>query len=462
MSRVLRGMRVVRVGAIALSVAVAGCDPCAGVASCSSSPRLAVSGNIVEQFSGQPQKGVRIDVIRAGGVALDADSTTVFTDADGRWQVDVGAQAAGSVHVDINVRYGVTNYRARDVELTADGRRGAAQVLPTWVSDPHFSYAAELHYRTLDDIRVQGATVEFHRTGGIGFFAGDGGSVFTGISDAAGRVSLFDVFAHSPNLGDVIGDLVVHLPGDLAPDTTRGISLSATQLLNSPPPTVIRIGVGPSLLYEGEFHERRTGKPAPGVIVTFQRTGGATTDPQTFTATTRDDGRFTFPLRALSEGTVIGDLHVTPPPPGTPFTIVGVKLPPFRDDVSRLLAVWGEGPSLPWAGLLLAAGRPAPGVVVDFHRIGGIQVQPADYTTLSDGAGNVALNPQPQDTGFVDANVTVHSPAPFAPFTTRLRLHTVQDDTTGGVTVTWKLESPPSASRIESKRTAAGARVIRP
>ena len=238
----------VRALAVGLAlVGVAGCDPCFGVSSCSATPRVAIEGTVVEHFTGQPSPGVRIDVIRSGGVALARDSSSTLTGADGHWQMKLDASEAGDVVLDINVHLaGVADYRVRGLHVSATDRNGEGLVLPTWVVNPYFAFAAELFYRATQDTRVEGATVEFHRTSGIDFALGNGASFFTGTTDAAGRLLLFGVFAHSASLGDVIGDLVVHLPPPFAPDTVHGLHLGATQLLHAETP-ISRLGVGPSL-----------------------------------------------------------------------------------------------------------------------------------------------------------------------------------------------------------------------
>jgi hypothetical protein len=237
----------VRALVVGLSLAgVAACNPCFGVSACSDAPHVAMEGTIVEQFSGQPTSGVRIDVVRTGGVELEADSATTTSGADGRWQVRLPAREAGDITVDINVHLpSVATYRVRGIHATATRLSGDGLVLPTWVVDPYFAFAAELFYRSTQDTRVEGATVEFHRTGGIDYYLGNGAQVFVGTTDAAGRLGLFGVNVHSTTLGDLIGDLVVRFPTPIAPDTIRGLHLGATQMLHAET-QIIRLGVGPA------------------------------------------------------------------------------------------------------------------------------------------------------------------------------------------------------------------------
>src|SRR4051812_35714448 len=85
-------------------VALGACDPCFGVSSCGSDPRLAIEGNLVGHVSGRPVSGVVVDVIRTGGVELASDSVSAVSGADGHWQVDIPARAEGEAVIDINVR----------------------------------------------------------------------------------------------------------------------------------------------------------------------------------------------------------------------------------------------------------------------------------------------------------------------------------------------------------------------
>lgn len=436
-------MPVIRVSALAAIFALLGaCDPCFGVGSCNGPPRIAVEGALVEHAAGSAASGVRVDVIRTGGVELAADSLSTVSDANGHWMIAVDARTAGDAVIDIKVSPpGLSPYRVTGMRVSTTERRGAGHIFPPWVVDPHFAYAAELYYRRIGDVRIGGVIVEFHRTGGIDYYVNTVNQVYSARTDASGRLVLFDVNAHAIGLGDLIGDLVVRLPSPFKPDTIHGLRLTPTYLFQAPV-TVLRMGAGPSLLYTAELRVRRSGKPASGVRVAFQKTGGATTSPTNFTTTSDENGRFLFPFQALADGDVTGELTVTPAPPDRVFTISNVKLEPYHDDVLHFYKVLGIGPYLPWVGLVQIGGRGVQGVDADFHRTSGITVQPADYTTRSDVNGYISLAPQPLDTGVVEADITIHSPAPFPVVKSHIRLHTVEDDVTGGVIMGWDLDAP--------------------
>lgn len=446
----LRTLALVSAGAIA-GGASTGCDRCSGVESCSTPPRMAVEGTIVELSSGRGQAGVRVDVIRTAGPELAADSISTTTDASGHWAISEFARSAGDVVADINVSSASGAYRATGITLPTTRQQGDGQVLPPWVVDPYFSSALEIHGDSAHP-RLAGVPIEFRRTGGVEYTLNEGTAVYTGATDAGGRAALFDLQAHAASLGELVGDVIIHLPAPAPADTVHGLTISATQLLHTGL-SIIVVTAGGLLRFEGEFHERRTGKPAPGVRVTFVRTGGIATAPDSFSTTTDTIGRFTFPLEALTNaGTVTGILRVTPPPPGTPFTISNVALAVYYTGTTPLAGVWNEGPYLPWVGLAKLASNGVPGVTLDFHRTSGIQVQPSDFTEVSDSNGYLPLSPQPQDTGFVEADLVIRPPAPYAVLQTHIRLHTVQDDTTGGVAAVWELDAPPPPSSGAERR----------
>ena len=122
---------------------------------------------------------------------------------------------------------------------------GAGSALPPWVVDPHFAYALELFYNAPPESLATNVTFEFQRTGGIGFYVNAGGDVYTAKTDGAGRASLFDIRAHAMGLGELIGDVVVHLPPPLTVDTIHGVHLAATPALQVTT-HILRYGVGPA------------------------------------------------------------------------------------------------------------------------------------------------------------------------------------------------------------------------
>ena len=100
----IRATRRARLGlAVAVPLAfVASCDPCAGTVNCSTAPRVAVTGRIVNHTTGAPVAGVRVmlHVVGAGGAEGDASTTT---DAQGVWDASVAAIEEGASVAQITV-----------------------------------------------------------------------------------------------------------------------------------------------------------------------------------------------------------------------------------------------------------------------------------------------------------------------------------------------------------------------
>lgn len=231
---------------VVLLVALTACDPCSGVISCSSPPFIAIDGQMVETTFGQGVDGVRIDVIRRSGVALESDSTSTVTASGGLWRVVLVPATAGDISADVVVttNAGVT-YRVGALTFRTLTRRGEANVLERWVVDPYFPDVAELFTEGTTDERVQGATVEFRRTGGLEFHGPlVANGVVTATTDAAGRIPLVSrsnggVF--TSGLGTTVGDLVVRrTPSDSA--VVRGLQIRSTFLYHEFP-GIVRLAI---------------------------------------------------------------------------------------------------------------------------------------------------------------------------------------------------------------------------
>jgi hypothetical protein len=204
-------------GALALA-ALTGCDPCSGVLSCSPGQYLAVDGQMVETAHGFPLPGVRIDIVRTGGITLAADSVSATSDGQGVWHVDLSPQEWGSLFADIKVSPpGLPSYRLHDVELQTKVHRGDGNLNERWTPFLYFAAYGEFFLAGTGDQRVVGATVEFRRTGGVPW-SGSGvhGDVWTAVTDELGHVQIF------PSSGDntvvvtegalLIGDFTITAP----------------------------------------------------------------------------------------------------------------------------------------------------------------------------------------------------------------------------------------------------------
>ena len=225
------------------------CDPCTGVANCDSGAYLAVDGRIVDPITGAGLDGVRIDVIRVGGVALEVDSMQSVTKDGGHWRVEFKPRTAGSVEVDVVVSPpGFASYRVPSVSLQTRARGGDANVLDPWVPEPYFSYAAEFYRIGTADERIDGALVEFRRTGGVALRgSGIQGGAFRGSTDVAGRITIFPTRGNAVfpvTFGDVVGDFLVSFGPTNSTSVVRDVRLTPTPVYRQQR-SIVREGVGP-------------------------------------------------------------------------------------------------------------------------------------------------------------------------------------------------------------------------
>jgi hypothetical protein len=233
-----------------LGLSAAACDPCAGVVSCERGAYLAVDGQIVDPVTGAGIEGVRIDVVRTAGLPLVMDSASTTTEDEGHWRLELAPTEAGAVVVDVVVSPpGYTPYRVRGLTLESRPHAGDANVLERWVREPYFAYAGELFHAGTEDDRVQGAAVEFRRTGGVELRGpGIGSGAYRTVTDVGGRFALFP-FTNDAifpvTFGDVLGDLFVDLGPPVGIAVIRGIRLSATQVYHQPP-AIYRLAIGPA------------------------------------------------------------------------------------------------------------------------------------------------------------------------------------------------------------------------
>ncbi|HET7187156.1 MAG TPA: hypothetical protein VFI52_03335 [Gemmatimonadaceae bacterium] len=219
---------------VALSFALAACDPCTGVAHCEASPPyLAASGQIVDRVTGAGVDGTRIDVVRTSGITVGSDSVSAITSGGGFWRVEFDPADAGTLVVDVQVSPPeAPGYRVRGVPLATRPHGGDANLNATWVTRPYFNYAGELFRRGTIDERIQNRPVEFRITGGVRTVgAGVRDSIYSAATDVGGRVQLFPVTELLPlGTDDLIGDLTVFLDPPLGPSVIRDIHLSPSYM----------------------------------------------------------------------------------------------------------------------------------------------------------------------------------------------------------------------------------------
>jgi hypothetical protein len=200
-----------------LAVVLAACDPCAGVIGCADGKYLAASGQIVDAVTGVGLDGVRIDVIRTGGIEVVADSVATTSAGGGFWRVELAPRSSGSLTADVKVSApGFPPYRLHGVELDTHEHRGDANLNERWVPFLYFDFVAEFALRSNLDARPEGMPVEFRRTGGIALRGpGQENGVYRAPTNAAGRIHLYpttgDSAVFAAEDGTLTGNLVAYL-----------------------------------------------------------------------------------------------------------------------------------------------------------------------------------------------------------------------------------------------------------
>ncbi|MDF1505314.1 hypothetical protein [Roseisolibacter sp. H3M3-2] len=355
----------------------------------------------------QPVVGATVEFRRSGGLALQQPTYVGRTDLNGQLVLALTplSEAPGEVVGDITVRpagpeapFVIRGVRIRSYdgdELPFLGVLGIGyQVLA----------AGELVFRG-DRTPLSDVEVEFERTGGL---ATREPRVATR-SLADGR---FGFALETDSVGQVVGDLLVRVPGDAQPTRIPGVRLRAAD--DDSVRFMGRFGLGAQLLYVGQLQQRATGAPAAGWRVTFRRTGGIALVRDTVSAVTVDWGGFELapPTRAVGE--VEGELTAVGPDGGAPVRLGPVRLRTAADDSVRFAGRWNVGPSLLYVGELLTdAGTPVVGARIEFRRTGGIATAEAVVGERSNAAGRFRLAPTPLASGAVVGDLHVFPPAPL-------------------------------------------------
>jgi hypothetical protein len=239
--------------AIAALGALVACDPCAGVVGCANGRYLAAVGQIVDDYSGKGIAGVRIDIVRTGGVRVRNDSLSAVTDDGGFWRVEFAPDSSGTMLADIRVSPpNYSPYLLRQVRLDTKSHKGDANLNERWVPYLYFRYVGEFYLNGTQDQRVVGATVQFRRTAGVAL-SGPGirNDAFTSTTDVAGRVYFFPMFGDSSIFAadnqPVVADLVIRLPQSADSTVLSGVEMTprSTFFYSREFAPVIRYPVGP-------------------------------------------------------------------------------------------------------------------------------------------------------------------------------------------------------------------------
>ena len=427
-----------------------GCDPCSGIAQCAAegNPYLAVDGQIVEAVSGDGVDGVRVTLVRRGGISVMQDSVSTVTADGGHWRVRFSTVTAGALDAEAIVATpeGVT-YTVRGLHFSSSNRGGEANLVERWVSNLYFPNLGEIYTRGTADDRVAGARIEFRRTGGVPLMGpGVKDGVYTSTTDFAGRVRLFTVngagvFTNA--LGDVIGDLIIHLS---ATDSSivRGLHVAASHVFR-PTPSILRLGAGASLDFPFELYNRVNGARFAGVQVDFQRTGGVALTVPAFTMVSSTSGRIAFTSVPLAEGAVEGRLIFRAPSPARPETLF-VSLPLVDENGVDVFRGIGLGAYLPYYGIVVLGGIGVDGVEVDVARVSGVGISPATFTTRTGSGGIFGMPAAPVALGDLVVDVTFRPPG-FTPYTVRgVKISALDRSVPARLIGVFRVDAPPPVS----------------
>lgn len=415
---------------LALPLAIAGCGPCDGVVGCQASPRVSVSGQIVDRSAfGTPVKGVRVEVARTGGTELATMSGTATTDAQGWWNVSLpapGGDGGDGVTVDVTVTPPppLKPYRVGGIALRTSRTRGDGQVLGRWVSRPFITYIGELRDR-VSGAPIAGARITWVRRGGVEVQT----TPLTQVTQTTTGIGYFTIDLVPAEFAPLFVDLIVEREG-LPTDTVRDVRIDPGYEWNPPLATAassFRLGL--ALEYYGTVTFRGTDESQSGWL-TWRRTGGVPTTPEFLWMPSGSDNLLHFAVQPGAVGAVVGDAFFEPS--GTTDTVrfPGLRLTTY-DSAQAPSFNLHYGERLAYAGRLVdgATGAPLAGVSLRFRRTGGIALVSDSVRVVTDGSGGFRLAPATRTRGEVTGELTAFLGGAVRPAGT-VRLATFAADTT--------------------------------
>ena len=385
-------VRVIRRGLPVALVALClgGCDPCSGVIGCSTAPRLAFAGQIVEPLTGAPIRGAVVRV--AGAQAVSG--------ANGRWElwVPAGETSAGRL-LEIRVEApGEKGYVAR-VAAKPTTVAGEVQELGRWNSRPFVRFQGTL--LRADGTPVVGASVTFTPHGGV--------PVTLVSSEPTNDGGIFSLYmAGGSDVGEAVGTLTVSHPSFTRSTQLQGFALPVTQEWQLPFP-VGPFVVGGRMDYGGQVYARGNGAKLAGVRLTFTRTGGIPLASSVVRAVSGPEGFFvlSFPNQAL--GSVVGDLLIEAPDGTRRSLYRGVRFDSYDSTAMRYSKSWGYGYRWAWVTELFRNDRAtvAANAEVEFRQTGGPALTPSVLRGRTDAGGRVQLEADVLEAGTVVGEITV-------------------------------------------------------
>lgn len=367
-----------------LLLLLSGCEPCAGVANCTTAPQRVVSGTILDRDSKAPRAGVEVE----------ASGVKVRTNAAGRWRL-VMPSVNDSVLV-IRVTSGGASYEVAGIRVRATTINGDGEELGSWYDRPVLNYVLGLQY---NGAALREADVRF--TADAQF----GSEVFDVRADGGGYAHFI---ADAPAAGAITGTLRVNHP-NTGTRSFPGFSIVGDHVVE--PPRIRGVfGLDRKYSFGGNIIFRGTGATTPGATFTFTRTGGLTMTPNSVSVQAGADGFFMFQIEPHGLGTVIGTVTVTPPGGGVPSTFPNRSFASYAGSDIPYIGLWPHGERFNWVVEVRNAGDESPVAWTPFRftRTGGLALVNGDVVNgTTNGSGRLLLNLAVLDTGTVNGTLEI-------------------------------------------------------
>lgn len=367
-----------------LALLLTGCEPCAGVANCTTGPQRVVAGTILDRESKQPRAGVEVE---AAGIKTR-------TNAAGRWRL-VMPSVNDSVLV-VRVTADGSSYEVAGVRVRATTTSGDGEELGTWYDRPVLNYVIGLQYRGEG---LNSAQVRF--TADAAF----GGAVYDVRADGGGYAHWI---ADAPAAGRITGTLSVTHPST-GTRVYPGFALSGDHVVE--PPRVRGVfAVDKTYAFGGNIIFRGTGATTPGATFRFTRTGGLQMTPNSVSVQAGANGFFIFSIEPHGLGTVIGTVTITPPGGGVPSTFPNRTFASYEGNTIPYIGLWPHGERFNWVVEVRNSADESPVAWQPFRftRTGGLALVNGNVVNGStNGSGRLLLNLAVPDTGTVTGTLEI-------------------------------------------------------
>lgn len=381
--------------------------------------------------------------VRAIGAARVEPATSQLTSADnGRFMWEPKVIEFGDLEVEFEVSAAgyPKSYHIRDtisLQYLDEPPRLIVLLVGTG------SYVGEVIRRGTKQ-HLPGVTVEFVRTGGIQAVP----DRFTATPDQNGR---FDIPMEPVGAGTLIGDLIIRPPAPLPVETVKDVEIPTfdggkVRLLGP-------FGYGPATIVRPLLLYRATGLPIRvGTHARFSHVGGLPDVIPAPWGVVPDDGVrivdstgvVAYDAATLDSGIVLYDIEVRLNYPHKWETLRAVPIPARYSDKTAV-DTFRVGSWFPWRGELRDAetGEPVVGAKVEFWRIGGARVRRVFLTVESRLDGTFPVQPEPLDSGSVNAIIRVRTGGVYRDTIVPARIHQAQDDSIRSIGVIRLTRSQP-------------------